>query len=112
MTQQMLTLPSDLQGQIAALIQAIPRPRYSDTVRQMLLDNGLITESELAELRGDEVSTLQAYRARGQMPPHFKWGSLVCYRASDIAELITSEAIENVAYKRRRVTKDDLLGAG
>lgn len=109
MTDQTLTLPPDLQAQIAVLIQAIPRPRYSDTVRQMLLDHGLITENELAELRSDDLGTLQAYRASGQMPPHFKWGSLICYRADDIAELITAGRIDNRAYKRRKVTKADLL---
>ncbi len=60
MNHPVLTLPPDLQAQFAALIQAIPRPRYSDTVRAMLLDHGLICESELAELRRDDVATLQA----------------------------------------------------
>ncbi|NDR55300.1 hypothetical protein [Aliiruegeria sabulilitoris] len=105
-----LTLPPDLQAQITKLILAIPRPRYSDTVRQMLLDHGLVTEDELAEFRGDSLSTIQAYRARGQMPPYFKWGSLICYRTDDIAALITGERIENAAYKRRKASNADLLG--
>ena len=103
-------LPLDLQAQIAALIRSIPKPRYSETVRAMLLEHGLVTESEVAELRGDDVGTMQTYRSRGKMPPHYKWGSLICYNAADIARMITSDRIETAAYKRRKVTNGDLLG--
>lgn len=107
-----IALPLDLQAQIASLIRAIPKPRYSETVKSMLIEHGLITEPEVAELRGDDLGTIQAYRSRGKMPPHFKWGSLICYRASDIAAMITCEKIETAAYKRNKITKGDLLGAG
>ncbi len=107
-----LVVPPHLQAQLAALIAAIPRPRYSDTVRQMLIDNGLITEIEVAELKGEEVTTIQAHRARGKMPPHFKWGSLICYSADDIAAMIKAEKVENAAYKRRQITNGDILRAG
>ncbi len=106
-----LDMPPHLQAQLASLIASIPRPRYAETVKAMLLDHGLITETEVSELKGEEVSTTQANRARGKMPPHYKWGNLICYRADDIAALITAERVENAAYKRRNVTKDDILGA-
>jgi len=109
MTVQNLTLPPDLQAQIAALIQAIPRPRYSSTVGAMLVENGLIPEAEVAELKGEKLSTIQAHRARGKMPPHHKWGSLICYRAADIAKAITAEKVENRAFQRRSASKADIL---
>lgn len=104
-----MQLPLDLQAQIAALIRAIPKPRYSETVKAMLIEHGLITEPELAELRGDDLSTLQTYRSRGKMPRHYKWGSLICYHRDDIADLIMSEKIETNAAKRLRLSNSALL---
>ena len=34
-----VNLPPDLQAQIARLVMAIPRPRYSPVVQQMLIDH-------------------------------------------------------------------------
>ncbi|MGA9412259.1 MAG: hypothetical protein WBV78_17660 [Roseobacter sp.] len=59
----------ELQAQISRLVATIPRPRYSDTVQQMLIRHGLILEDEVAEMRKVSVATLQAQRSRGQMPP-------------------------------------------
>ncbi|WP_170472907.1 hypothetical protein [Ruegeria arenilitoris] len=105
-----LTLTPLLQAQLSDLIASTPRPRYSETVKAMLLEHGLITESEVSELKGEETTTTQANRARGKMPPHYKWGSLICYHADDIAAMIKAERVENAAYKRRKVTNKDLLG--
>ncbi|WP_353472092.1 hypothetical protein PVT71_12395 [Salipiger sp. H15] len=109
LAQGAIRLPASVEAQLEALIQSIPRPRYSSTVSKMLSDAGLLTEDEVAELRGVDVGTLQMQRSRGVMPPHYKWGSRVFYKSSDIAELILAERIETAAHKRRRATKADLL---
>ena len=109
LAQGAIRLPAHVEAQLEALIQAIPRPRYSATVAKMLSDAGLLTEDEVAELRGVDVGTLQMQRSKGQMPPHYKWGSRVFYKAADIAELILADRIETAAHKRRRMTKHDLL---
>lgn len=112
MTETYLNLPPDLQAQLARLVMSIPRPRYSDTVRQMLLDHGLVTEGELAELRGVSVGTLQIQRSRGQLPPHYKWGELICYATDDIANLIKADKTETAAWRKAQAeaTAGDLLG--
>ena len=104
-----LELPQELRDQLNRLILSIPRPRYSDTIRAMLLEHGLVTEPEVSELKGEEIGTTKAYRARGKMPPHYKWGGLICYRRDDIAATILAQPIENAAHKRRKAVSGSIL---
>lgn len=101
-----LTLPPELERKLTALAAEMPRFRYSPMVQALLVESNLITEIEVAELRGEMVSSTQQRRSRGQMPAHFKWGNLICYDRSDIARDILAGRVD----RRDTGAAADLLG--
>jgi len=56
-------------------------------------DLGLITEAELADLRGIKVRTLRDERSRGVGPPYTKIGKAIFYPLKSLREYTAKRAV-------------------
>ncbi|MEP1352730.1 MAG: hypothetical protein ABJX32_09005 [Tateyamaria sp.] len=78
----------------------------SEPLRQMLRDHGFIAEIDVSDLKGEKYSTTRIKRSRGEMPPHFKLGGLICNAVDDIIGEIKSNRIVTAAAQRRTAGAD------
>lgn len=82
----------------------------SEPLRQMLREHGFIAEIDVSDLKGEKFETTRIKRSRGENPPHYKLGGLICYAIDDIISEIKSNRIVTAAAKRRSgMASEDLL---
>lgn len=98
-----------LRDKLDKLSMMMKVQRYSPAVNAMLVEHGLIPESDVAELLGEQIGTTQQRRHQGRMPPHYKFRSGVFYLANDIAKAILAGGVAPKA--RRADAAADLAGA-
>ncbi|WP_412554515.1 hypothetical protein [Shimia sp. MIT1388] len=96
------TLSPELELQLSQLIAALGQQSGNTAAAHMLIENRLISEADVSELRRERPITTRNNRIAGKMPPHYRWGGLICYRWDDIASVITAELVENAAHRRKR----------
>lgn len=58
---------------------------------QFLIENGWITEEQVAVFEGVKTDTIMQRRSRGGMPNHRKVGKTILYLRSEYAELIEQD---------------------
>lgn len=61
------------------------------TADQLRRELGLLTEEEVAGIRGKEVSALQKERSRREGPPWIKDGRTILYLKSDLLDWLQAQ---------------------
>ena len=59
--------------------------------------DGLLTETQVAQLTGLSIRTYQAWRLRGGGPRYIKIGRSIRYKRADVLEWIESNATSNTS---------------
>ncbi len=78
---------------------------------QFLVENGWMTEEQVAAFEGCDIQTIKSRRSRGGMPNHRKVGKTILYLRSEYAKLIETDRLRERNPPASAASQDILDGA-